>query len=202
VINAHIEPANIAANTLTKVCFIFSNSGDERTLFIQFKITYPHEVLHISGAKKSVGSIPVTTDTPYQHFVQIKSLAPGQYDIDVKVDCLNKPRLNETVRIPVLVVSKESKEEKDTTHIVTKDSNDQIEQISITMAKLMTECFSLPELRNLCFNLLIDCEDFSPNVGKSTLVIELILYCKRRGSLLKLVELAKKERPHVEWPQL
>lgn len=59
--------------------------------------------------------------------------------------------------------------------------------------------FDAGEVREICFKLDINYENLSGTIHK-TKVIELVLYCKRRELLGKLINYCKLLRPNIEWP--
>lgn len=58
--------------------------------------------------------------------------------------------------------------------------------------------FNLSELQGLCFELGIDFEDLG-GTSKTDIARELISYLERRGRLPYLVQILRKQRPHVVW---
>lgn len=72
---------------------------------------------------------------------------------------------------------------------------------SITLAELrdqMAQCFSLSELRNLCFDLGVN-YDAIPGETIQDKSRELIGYCNRRGNLQNLSNRCKELRPNFAW---
>lgn len=58
--------------------------------------------------------------------------------------------------------------------------------------------FNASELRNLCFTLYVDSDNFPQN--KKEFVNELIRYFARRNQLQTLIDQCRKERPGITWP--
>lgn len=71
----------------------------------------------------------------------------------------------------------------------------------IRLRRLLTSAFSLAEIRTLCFDLGIDYDDLGGE-GKSGKIRELIMHLSRRKRLRDLVELASRERPQINWPNI
>ncbi|MCA9996777.1 MAG: ATP-binding protein [Anaerolineales bacterium] len=65
--------------------------------------------------------------------------------------------------------------------------------------KAMIDAFSLPDLRDICFDMGIDYENLPNHTQKSELVRELIADCTRNGRFPDLLQLCQSERPHLEW---
>jgi hypothetical protein len=72
-----------------------------------------------------------------------------------------------------------------------------IDKRTILRRQLVTY-FSDIDLRELCFDLLIDYDDL-PGDNKRIKVIELISHMERRGQILELVQLCKQLRPDFDW---
>jgi hypothetical protein len=69
----------------------------------------------------------------------------------------------------------------------------------VELAEALDEHFDKEELcSSLCFRLDIDYDDLRAE-GKTNQVRELVRFCKRRGRIPELVEVAKQERPHIAW---
>lgn len=68
----------------------------------------------------------------------------------------------------------------------------------INLKKKLTSSFSKKELRDLCFRLMIDHEEFS-HQGKDDFVQELILFCNRHGRMHELLTKLRELRSHIEW---
>jgi hypothetical protein len=69
------------------------------------------------------------------------------------------------------------------------------------LRQILNERFSISELKDLCFSLNIDFEDF-PSSNKIQLVVELIAYFNRTGRLQELTEYVIDARPQIDWPPL
>jgi hypothetical protein len=65
--------------------------------------------------------------------------------------------------------------------------------------RLLSQYFSLEEIRTLCFDLGVDFESVRGE-GKSARIRELILSLARNGRLPELIGLVQKQRRHVYWP--
>jgi uncharacterized protein (TIGR00725 family) len=76
---------------------------------------------------------------------------------------------------------------------------DPILNSKLALLKVLTDRFSLEELRTLCFALGIDYDEL-PGDGKSGKGIGLILYLERRKEIAQLVEIGKQLRPDISWP--
>jgi outer membrane protein assembly factor BamB/tetratricopeptide (TPR) repeat protein len=63
---------------------------------------------------------------------------------------------------------------------------------------LLTNHFSVAELRSLCFALNVEYEDLEAT-GRPDKARELITYLERRGRLNELITLCRQERPHLAW---
>ena len=64
----------------------------------------------------------------------------------------------------------------------------------------MVRYFNKTELETLCFDLGID-KDNLPNATKQELAQEIILYCERHGTLDRLLDICRDQRPHADWPE-
>jgi hypothetical protein len=76
-----------------------------------------------------------------------------------------------------------------------------VEGINLSLLRQgIAKSFNKSELSTLCLDLDIEYEDLSGDTltDKSR---ELVLYCRRRGQLLALVEYCRQERPHIAWSQ-
>lgn len=71
----------------------------------------------------------------------------------------------------------------------------------VSLHKLLSEYFSLEELRTICFYLYVDWDNL-PGPEKSSKARELILHLERRGgdAVQDLIMVCKRERPKVDWP--
>ena len=69
---------------------------------------------------------------------------------------------------------------------------------NIHLIEMMVECFSIEELKTLCFKLDLEYENVSVG-GREEYARELILYCKRIDRFDDLIDLCEKERPHLSW---
>ncbi len=81
-----------------------------------------------------------------------------------------------------------------------KDLQEQRESLQYNWQSLrrkLDTSFNLEELRNLCFDLHIDSENFSSQ--KSGFVRELIEYHRRRRTISSLINYCRKERPDISW---
>jgi tetratricopeptide (TPR) repeat protein len=63
---------------------------------------------------------------------------------------------------------------------------------------LLSNHFSVAELRGLCFALSVEYDDLAAE-GRSDKARELIMYLARRGRLDELITLCRQERPHLTW---
>ena len=61
----------------------------------------------------------------------------------------------------------------------------------------LTTYFSNEELKDLCFDLTIDYEEFGQ--AKSELARGLVTACQQEGKLPDLIEMCEKKRPKVSW---
>jgi hypothetical protein len=66
------------------------------------------------------------------------------------------------------------------------------------LRKNLVKHFSDSELRDLCFDLVVD-YDVLPGVGKGDKARELIAYLERRGRISELVEACRQRRPNESW---
>lgn len=76
------------------------------------------------------------------------------------------------------------------------------EAVAAAMAhlrQLLSDHFSVPELRALIFDLGIDHEEIAGDT-KSEKIISLVSYAKRDNKLASLVRLCQKRRPFANWP--
>lgn len=65
--------------------------------------------------------------------------------------------------------------------------------------KGLTAHFSLSELHDMCFDLGLNHEDIPGNT-RSAFARELILYCERRCTVAALLDVCRRDRPQVIWP--
>ena len=76
-----------------------------------------------------------------------------------------------------------------------------IERLSLSVLHdLLSDRFSVEELRTLCLDLNIDYDDL-PAMGKSNKARELITYLARRSQLDKLLTVGLDTRPDVPWQE-
>lgn len=68
------------------------------------------------------------------------------------------------------------------------------------LRQLISQYFSLSELRTLMFDLNIDFEEFGDR-SKSGLTRELILYLERHQRIPELIKALERQRPNVDWSQ-
>jgi hypothetical protein len=66
---------------------------------------------------------------------------------------------------------------------------------------LLTDHFNIKELKDLCNRLGID-SDRIDSSSKETLVSDLLFYLERRLQISTLIEIGKKQRPELNWPNL
>ena len=80
-----------------------------------------------------------------------------------------------------------------------------IEPLSIPnqgeLRKLISKNFDKNAIKILCFDLLIDYEQFS-GTGKDVIIVELITSCIQTNRLSKLIYELRELRPDVEWPNV
>ncbi len=86
------------------------------------------------------------------------------------------------------------------TAVLEEEQADTLLQNRIRLRELMVRYFNKTELETLCFDLGIDKDDL-PNATKPELAQEIILYCERHGTLERLLEICREQRPHAEWPE-
>ena len=67
------------------------------------------------------------------------------------------------------------------------------------LARLISENFSLDELKLVCFDIDLDPEQV-PGDTKDAKIIGLIGSCKRRGLLAALILSCQRHRPNATWP--
>lgn len=84
--------------------------------------------------------------------------------------------------------------------VLEEEQADTLLQNRIRLRELMVRYFNKTELETLCFDLGIDKDDL-PNATKPELAQEIILYCERHGTLERLLEICREQRPHAEWPE-
>jgi len=73
--------------------------------------------------------------------------------------------------------------------------------VEIDRAKLLInlkQCFSISELKSLCFKLGMDHEELSAS-NKNDMARELVEFLERRGRLHELLDICEQERPNVPW---
>lgn len=70
-----------------------------------------------------------------------------------------------------------------------------------TIRSLLNERFSEGELRTLATDLEIDYDNL-PDQGKENKARELVSFLQRRNQLHKLAEIAKNQRPDIDWPTI
>lgn len=66
---------------------------------------------------------------------------------------------------------------------------------------LLTDHFNIKELKDLCNRLGID-SDRIDSSSKETLISDLLSYLERRLKILALIDIGKKLRPELTWPNL
>ncbi|MCB9434143.1 MAG: hypothetical protein H6668_19395 [Ardenticatenaceae bacterium] len=71
---------------------------------------------------------------------------------------------------------------------------------SAQLHPLLTKYFSMSELHQLAFDLGIEWEEM-PGQTRSEKVRSFIGYADRADRLVDLIALARRERPHVDWPE-
>lgn len=76
-----------------------------------------------------------------------------------------------------------------------------VAQNRVRLQQLIARHFNKTELADLFYALEIDPEEVLTKVIKREQVRELILYCDRHGRIPDLLEVCRKERPNVEWPE-
>ncbi len=69
------------------------------------------------------------------------------------------------------------------------------------LRELLTACFDEEELHTLSADMGVPYEDL-PAQGKTNKARELVQYLERRHRILDLVEICKRQRPHVAWAQV
>lgn len=62
----------------------------------------------------------------------------------------------------------------------------------------LINCFSLEDMRTLCFKLGFNYESIE-HTKLEACAREIIIYCKRHGKLVSLVQICQSERPHIDW---
>lgn len=67
------------------------------------------------------------------------------------------------------------------------------------LRQLLTDYFSLSELKNICFDLDIDYENLPEHDHKSGFVRELLAFAGRIGRLQELIQVCREERPQLAW---
>jgi hypothetical protein len=86
-------------------------------------------------------------------------------------------------------------------------SEPQRPDLSINQARLialhgiLTERFSLEDLRTLCFQLGVDWDNL-PGRGKGVMARELLRFLKHRERLADLVSIGKQQRPDIPWDEI
>ena len=68
------------------------------------------------------------------------------------------------------------------------------------LLEALTECFTLEELKTLCFELGIDGEAIYAEANKIAFARELIAYCERQRLVKRLIDAARRNRPGIELP--
>jgi len=68
--------------------------------------------------------------------------------------------------------------------------------------QLLSRCFSLDELKTLCFDLEIEYDNIPGEQTRDAFSRELILYTKRTGLTLKLIVLVVNTRSNVDWSNI
>ena len=77
-----------------------------------------------------------------------------------------------------------------------------MDQIKLRNLRLiLTNYFSLEELRVICFDLSVDIDDL-PGTGKSSKALELVAYLNMRSRLDELIQLIDKERPQLNLDEM
>lgn len=66
--------------------------------------------------------------------------------------------------------------------------------------ELIDACFSIEEIGTISLLIGVEPENL-PGSTKNAKARELVLYAKRRGKILQLIEILKEERPRADWPQ-
>ena len=69
---------------------------------------------------------------------------------------------------------------------------------SLNLLTLVVDAFSKEEIRNICYELGLDYEEFPD--AESGLVRELLIECEIRGTIPEMISICRRERPKQVWP--
>ena len=67
------------------------------------------------------------------------------------------------------------------------------------LRQILSDGFNMSELKNLCFDLGVDCESLPTDSGKSDVIRELLQYLIRYDRVLELIRLGEQVRPDIAW---
>ncbi len=71
----------------------------------------------------------------------------------------------------------------------------------VSLRQTLEDRLSDDDLRTLCFNLGVDYEDL-PGQRKSIKIQELLMYFVRRKNISDLIEVGRRQRPDIPWPEI
>jgi len=73
--------------------------------------------------------------------------------------------------------------------------------VSMKLRQILSERFSLEELRTLCFDLGVDWDDL-PAQGKSAKARELVVFLEHQEGIGQLIRIGKQQRPDIPWSDI
>jgi hypothetical protein len=121
---------------------------------------------------------------------------------DAKTDAPQTDAAHTHARATALFEARTAAHFEDVAHTLEANSSDIIrDEDRLDQGQMRTQlcaAFSKEELGVLCFDLGVDYEELKDS-GKSSMAMQLILFCQRRGLIKKLRETCKTQRPGQEW---
>jgi hypothetical protein len=136
------------------------------------------------------GSVIITLDIPQDYFINLLQLFIAQDDQ------LENLRLLEIEPVVTYGVSLDEEMQQ---HLTAENKNRLFRQkFRQGIRPLMEDHFNLDELRTLCFDLVIEFENFEQK--KTPIVIGIIELCERNGQLISLLNYLGENKPGIAWP--
>ncbi len=186
----NIEPKEVPLEEWSKVNYTVRNDGFASARFLTVNLINGH----FEG--KGVRTLTMRTLKPGETFTYWVDAYPHRQGERVPLQLLieymdkndQRHKLERTFSLRVSekasAIAEETIKDTDTRRLL--DLRNQIVQL-----------FTESELYDVCLELSVDPETFDES--KPTFVRELIFYLLRRGRLQELIEICKRDRPHVAW---
>ena len=138
------------------------------------------------------GSVIITLDIPQDYFIDLLQLFIAQ---DSQLENLRLLEFEPVVTYGV------SLDEEMQQHLTAENKNRLFRQkFRQGIRPLMEDHFNLDELRTLCFDLVIEFENFEQK--KTPIVIGIIELCERNGQLSSLLNYLGENKPSIAWPTI